>query len=148
MIKGIQFEIPNKWGYILRDILKNINLENYVFEINDDNEIWMENDKQLLIENIINGKDFYKLISKNPYYAIFANIHIYKKGSKIDKIKTYEEFLDSECEFIILIMDSIDVCIYVKDKEILNKIELNAKQNKFKNIKYITDENDHITMLK
>ena len=62
MIRGIQFEIPNKQGYILRDILKNINLENYVFEINDDNEIWMENDKQLLIENIINGEDFNKLM--------------------------------------------------------------------------------------
>ena len=107
-------------------------MENYVFEINDDNEIWMENDKQLLIENIINGEDFNKLISKNPYYAIFANIHIYKKGSKINKIKTYEEFLDSECEFIISIIDGIDVCVYVKDKEILNKIELNPKQNKFK----------------
>ena len=148
MIKGIQFEIPNKWGYVLRDILKDINLANYVFEINDDNEIWMENNKQLFVEEVIGGEDFNKLICQNPYYIIFANIHIYKTGSKISKIKTYKEFLDSECEIIILIIDSINICIYVKDKEKLDKIKLNAKKNEFKNIEYITDVNDYITMLK
>ncbi len=148
MIRGIQFKIPNKWGYMLKDILKNIDLADYDFEINDDNEIWVENNEQLFVEEIIDGEDFNKQISQNPYYIIFANIHIYKIGFKISKIKTYKEFLDSECEIIILIIDSINVCIYMKDKEKLDKIELNAKKNKFKNIEYITDENDNITMLK
>lgn len=146
MIRGIKFEIPNEWGYVLRDILKDINLANCVFYIDNDNEIWTENNEQLFIEDIIDGEDFNKLISKNPYYAIFANIHIYIKGSKISKIKTYEEFLNSECEIIILIIDSMNICIYVKDKEKLDKIELNAKKNEFKNIEYITDENDNVTM--
>ena len=146
MIRGIKFKIPNKWGYILKDILKDISLENYIVKINEDNEIWIENDKQLLEEKIIEGEKFSKLISKNLYYTIFANIHIYEKESKISNIKTYEQFLKSDCEIIILIIDSIDVCIYVKNKEILNRIELNVKENKFKNIKYITDENDNIVM--
>ena len=146
MIRGIKFKIPNKWGYVLKDILKDISLENYIVKINEDNEIWIENDKQLLEEKIIEGEKFSKLISKNLYYTIFANIHIYEKESKISNIKTYEQFLKSDCEIIILIIDSIDVCIYVKNKEILNRIELNVKENKFKNIKYITDENDDITM--
>lgn len=146
MIRGIKFKIPNKWGYILKDILKDISLENYIVKINEDNEIWIENDKQLLEEKIIEGEKFSKLISKNLYYTIFANIHIYEKESKISNIKTYEQFLKSDCEIIILIIDSIDVCIYVKNKEILNRIELNVKENKFKNINYITDENDNIVM--
>lgn len=146
MIRGIKFKIPNKWGYVLKDILKDISLENYIVKINEDNEIWIENDKQLLEEKIIEGEKFSKLISKNLYYTIFANIHIYEKESKISNIKTYEQFLKSDCEIIILIIDSIDVCIYVKNKEILNRIELNVKENKFKNIKYITDENDNIVM--
>ena len=146
MIRGIKFKIPNKWGYILKDILKDISLENYIVKINEDNEIWIENDKQLLEEKIIEGEKFSKLISKNLYYTIFANMHIYEKESKISNIKTYEQFLKSDCEIIILIIDSIDVCIYVKNKEILNRIELNVKENKFKNIKYITDENDNIVM--
>lgn len=146
MIRGIKFKIPNKWGYVLKDILKDISLENYIVKINEDNEIWIENDKQLLEEKIIEGEKFSKLISKNLYYTIFANMHIYEKESKISNIKTYEQFLKSDCEIIILIIDSIDVCIYVKNKEILNRIELNVKENKFKNIKYITDENDDITM--
>lgn len=148
MIRGIQFKIPNKWGYMLKDILKNIDLADYDFEINDDNEIWMENNKQLFVEEVIGGEDFNKLICQNPYYIIFANIHIYKTGSKISKIKTYKEFLDSECEIIILIIDSMNVCIYAKDEEKLDKIELNVKKNEFENIEYITDENDNITMLK
>ena len=106
----------------------------------------MENNKQLFVEVIIDGEDFNPLICENPYYIISANIHIYKKGSKISKIKTYKEFLDSECGIIILIIDSMNVCIYVKDKEILYRIELNAKENKFQNIKYIIDKNDNITM--
>lgn len=146
MIRGIQFKIPNKWGYMLKDILKNIDLADYDFEINDDNEIWMENNEQLFVEDIIDGEDFNKRISQNPYYIIFANIHIYKTGSKISKIKTYKEFLDSECEIIILIIDSMNVCIYAKDKEKLDKIELNVKKNEFENIEYITDENDNVTM--
>ena len=146
MIRGIQFKIPNKWGYMLKDILKNIDLADYDFEINDDNEIWMENNEQLFVEDIMDGEDFNKRISQNPYYIIFANIHIYKTGSKISKIKTYKEFLDSECEIIILIIDSMNVCIYAKDEEKLDKIELNVKKNEFENIEYITDENDNVTM--
>ena len=146
MIRGIKFKIPNKWGYVLKDILKDISLENYIVKINEDNEIWIENNKQLLEEKIIEGEKFSKLISKNLYYTIFANIHIYEKGSKISNIKTYEEFLKSDCKIIILIIDSVDVYIYVRNKEILNRIELNAKENKLKNIKYITDENDNIVM--
>ena len=55
MIRGIKFKIPNKWGYVLKDILKDISLENYIVKINEDNVIWIENDKQLLEEKIIEG---------------------------------------------------------------------------------------------
>lgn len=113
MMRGIKFKIPNKWGYVLKDILKDISLENHIVKINEDNEIWIQNDKQLLEEKIIEGEKFSKLISQNLYYTIFANIHIYEKGSKISNIKTYEEFLKSDCKIIILIIDSVDVYNFV-----------------------------------
>ena len=126
MIRGIQFKIPNKWGYMLKDILKNIDLADYDFEINDDNEIWMENNEQLFVEDIIDGEDFNKLICQNPYYIIFANIHIYKTGSKISKIKTYKEFSTGYIAtrkssiitlFVVLVL--LILCIIYRDYQIV-----------------------------
>lgn len=63
------------------------------------------------------------------------------------ELNTYEDFLKSDCEIIILITDSVFVDIYAKDEMVINKIKYNAEQCDFKDIAYITDENDYRTYL-
>ncbi len=58
------------------------------------------------------------------------------------EIDTYADFLCSKCEFIIFIVDGIFADIYAKDQTIIEIIKKNAEENKFENIRYITDEND------
>ncbi|WP_253073866.1 DUF2691 family protein [Sutcliffiella rhizosphaerae] len=51
------------------------------------------------------GTELKALLENNCYYLIFADLKSYSQG-KVTEIHTYEEFLQSECEFVLLIVDS------------------------------------------
>lgn len=62
-------------------------------------------------------------------------------------IATYEDFLISQCEIVLLIVDSSYVTIYVKDQYVTERLYRKAVQNGYENIAYITDHNDPRTAL-
>lgn len=62
-------------------------------------------------------------------------------------IFTYEDFLVSQCEIVLLIVDSSYVTIYAKDEHVIDCIHRKAVQNGYENIEYITDENNLRTTL-
>ncbi|TYR81408.1 DUF2691 family protein [Priestia megaterium] len=52
------------------------------------------------------------------------------------------EFLNSNCELVLLIIDSTYCTIYCKGANLLNQLYKNAQQHKFKSVAYVTDKND------
>ncbi|MGK0465801.1 DUF2691 family protein [Clostridium sp.] len=96
----------------------------------------------MFLSDVLNGQDFRKTISFPSYYAVFVNLQAYPIGSKVTELNSYEDFLKSNCEIAMFICDNIFVDIYIKDKMIINKIKYTAEQCNFKEIDYITDEND------
>lgn len=152
MLRGVSFEIPNKYGTFLADILKPIELSTYNW-LNQNEEAYIIKDGHLDeelfpgIEEVIDGNLFENRIKNNQYYVIFADLKAFPKGEKVNNIKTYEEFSNSRCELVLLVVDSGYITIYCKDKEKLNFLYRNAIESSFENVEYITDENDGRTGL-
>lgn len=63
------------------------------------------------------------------------------------EIETYQEFVESECTFVLLLVDSSYVTIYSKDQVTVKYLFSKAITAGYKNIEYITDENDTRTKL-
>lgn len=135
---GIEFKYSVYYTNIFKTLLKNINLDNYEWEIVELDASTKNNED---IEQIC-SKDIRKIVnSKEEYVTMFANIRTYPRKSKISIIDNYEDFVQSECELIILIYDVGEFEIYFKENELKEQILKNIKELK---IDYTekTPEND------
>lgn len=96
---------------------------------------------------IYSGEDLYIRISAKDHYVTFADLKAFKEKSLVQEIAAYEEFLNGPCEIVLLIVDCVYVTIYAKNKLVTEQIYRNAVQARYKNIAYITDENDTRTTM-
>lgn len=151
MKRGISFEIPNEYGTILGEVLKPIdttvfswrigNGESYIVVDGELDEALFSEDKKA-----IEGTELKKLLENNKYYIVFADLQAYPKG-EFSEIETYENFIESKCELVLLVVDSCYFTIYCRNKETIELLYKNATDCGFEDIKYITDENDTRTRL-
>ncbi|ENQ3107278.1 DUF2691 family protein [Bacillus cereus] len=151
MRRGIRFEVPNEYGSLLGEVLKPIDITVFSWRIGDGESYMVENDqlgKGLFSEdrNIIDGVELKNLLEGNEYYIIFADLQAYLKGEFSD-IDTYEEFIGSKCQLVLLVVDCSYVTIYCQNKKDLELLYDNARDCGFENVEYITDENDTRTRL-
>lgn len=151
MKRGISFKLPNEYGTFLDDILKPIDISSFSWRIGDSESYKIINNElseALFPEDkkMIEGTALKKLLENDSYYVIFADLQAYPKG-EIAEINTYEEFEKSNCELVLLVVDSYYATIYCKDKDKLELLFKNAQDYAFKDVAYITDENDRRTRL-
>ena len=149
-MRGISFEIPNAYGRYLFEILDNIEITEFIWRIGGGEAYYVEASKldTLLPTGIIvDGQTLKNIISKKDYYLIFADLKGFTKEEDVREIETYQEFLESKCQFVLLVVDSSWIYIYSKDPDIIKQLHSNAVAAKYKNIKYLTDENDTLTTL-
>lgn len=137
---GIRFEIPNEFNQFLNDILENIEFKDCLWKIETD-DIIKNSEESLFDQEIYKDPEFRKIISSNIYYITFANLQCYTSNNFLE-IRTYENFLKSDCYMLLIIVDNTFVDIYAKDSQILNKIRQNAIKYSFKNINRISDPLD------
>ncbi|WP_028403134.1 DUF2691 family protein [Ectobacillus panaciterrae] len=153
MVRGITFEIPNDYGQHLADILKpsDITALNWLVE---PEESYLVADNQLDIpffpdeQEIIDGSTMHNLINSESYYLIFVDVKGFPKGKNAAQITMYEEFVNSDCELIVLIADCSYTTIYCKNEEVTRKLYKNALELEYGNLEYITDENDGRTRMR
>jgi len=150
-MRGLSFEIPNQYGRYFYDILEDININKYFWKSGDGEAYNIENNElgaaMFPHPYTYNGEDFYNQISAKDYYVIFADLKAFKEKTQVQAIATYEDFLISQCEIVLLIVDSSYVTIYVKDQYVTERLYRKAVQNGYENIAYITDEIDLRTTL-
>lgn len=151
MKRGISFEIPNEYGTILGEVLKPIDTTVFSWRIGNGEsyiEVDGELDEALFSEDkkAIEGTELKKLLENNKYYIVFADLQAYPKG-EFSEIETYENFIESKCELVLLVVDSCYFTIYCRNKETIELLYKNATDCGFEDIKYITDENDTRTRL-
>lgn len=144
MIRGIKFKVPTDCKKIFDLILNNIDISKYYWtNIERENQVFLLNESNdfLFEKSQYSGIEFEMLIRNNEYYAVFVKLQACKTDA-CKEIITYSDFLNSDCEMIILITDEIFIDIYVKNSDDLERIKSNAEMNSFLNIQYLTDEND------
>ncbi|APA04042.1 MULTISPECIES: DUF2691 family protein [Bacillus] len=151
MKRGITFNIPNQFGRFAADILQPFPISPYTWFIGDGEayiEFKEDTDTDLFPQNqrIIQGQELRQRLEGNPYYMIFAELKAFP-GGMVTEINTYEEYLESSCELVLLIADCSYVTLYCKDPVMLEALYQQAVQCGFHRVDYVTDENDARTGL-
>ena len=145
-MRGLSFEIPNEYGRYLYDILEDNNIKKYFWKSGDGEAYYIENNElgAALFPQpyTYTGQDLYNRISAKHYYVIFADLKAFKEKTHVQEIATYDDFLNSQCEIALLIVDSTYVTIYIKDQHVTERLYRKAVHNGYENIAFITDEND------
>lgn len=151
MTRGISFEIPNQYGSLLKSILNPIDVAAYNWYVGGE-EAYLANNNQMtpLFSGElygVKGTTLKHIIEQPNYYLIFVNLKAFPQQSTAVSVTTYDEFLASDCQLALLIIDSVYAAIYCKNFGQLKALYDNAQQNNFENVQYITAENDFRTRL-
>lgn len=148
MVRGVEFEILQKTTDTLWKILNCINIEIYKWYIIDDQEeVWNEEQNEDFFDvQDFCGKDFAKKIQAN-HYIVFLKLQAYFTDGIFSDVQTYDEFLKGHCQILVLVNDCEYVEIYCKDENISKAIYNHAISQKHKNVKYISNDNDHRTTM-
>jgi hypothetical protein len=152
MKRGISFEIPNEYGSFLGEILKPFDMTAFNWYIGGEESYFLHDGtlgEPLFPEEVygMDGVLLKGILENNEYYVIFANLKAFPKEKNVIDIDTYEGFFNSDCQFVLLVVDSIYVTIYCKDKDILESLYHNAKINGYDDVQFIAEENDGRTRL-
>ncbi|TRZ39547.1 DUF2691 family protein [Niallia circulans] len=149
MKRGIIFEIPNAHGKFLGDILKPLDIASFNWKIEGESYI-VENGEladTLFPEEVMNGSTLAKRIQDNVYYCICADLKAFLKDQVVHDIETYEQFIESNCLFVLLVVDCTYATIYCKDLDKLECLYEHAKTQGFTSLDYVSDETDERTSL-
>ncbi|RUS45366.1 DUF2691 family protein [Cohnella sp. AR92] len=152
MRRGIQLEIPNEWGNHLGEVLEPFDISRFDWYIGGE-EAYQDvegGEMEPLFQGEtygMKGRDLDEILNSKRYYIIFGNFKAYPQDASIEDVLTYEEFLNSRCQLIVLVVDCSYVAIYCKDTVMLTHLYRNALEKGFENVVYITDENDARTRL-
>lgn len=151
MRRGISFEIPNEYGSLLGEVLKPIVITTFNWRIGS-GESYMVVDEQLDKElfsedrDVIKSAELKNLLETNKYYIIPADLQAFPKG-EIPHIGTFEEFIERNCELVLLVVDCSCVTIYCKNQKAIELLHKNAIDCGFEDVENITDKNDSRTRL-
>lgn len=148
MIRGISFEIPQITTDTLYKIFSTIDISKYCwYNIKNQTEVWDESlKKDFFCKEYYSSQDFLKCIQSN-YYIVFLKLQAYSLSHNFKNICSYNDFIDSDCQLILLINDCEYVEIYSKDQNVLSAIFQAAINSNYNNIRYITDTNDGRTKM-
>lgn len=152
MKRGLTFEIPNKYGSLLGEVLKPVDITTFNWRIGDGESYKVVNnqlDEDLFSfgKEVIEGSELKNLLENNKYYSIFADLKAYPKGEKCLNLESYKDFMKSACEFVLLVVDCSYTTIYCKNQDVIELLYKNAIEYGFENVNYLTDENDARTRL-
>lgn len=146
-VRGISFEIPNEYGHWLANILKPIDCKKYNWLIGSGEEYKLrDNDLMPLFPEdvrLLKGEELLKFVDTvESQYIIFSDLKAFPAGANVLEIDKYEDYVESDCELILLIVDSAYTSIYCKDPKVLSELYGSMESLKVDKLAYITDEND------
>ena len=132
---------------VLKFLFTSLGVNDYDWIISED-EVILQNHRYLLSKHP-NINEFNQFITNEQFVIIFINVQGYKKNSMKSNVNlvSYQDFMKSACEIIVLISDGYLVEIYCKDRDVLRLFAANLKKSGCKDIKYKTLENDGRTKL-
>lgn len=151
MKRGISFELPNDYGSFLKDILQPINVQAFEWHIDNVEAFASRNGSHMTDlfprnREQLTGSELKKVIETEQAYVIFAELRAFR-GPVTSHPATYEEFAASDCQLVLLIVDTIYTTIYCKDQQMLHALYENAHSFGFRDLEYLNEQNDSRTRL-
>ena len=113
-----------------------------MYNIENQNESWQNTPENDLFDSrCYDGKDFLECIKSN-HFVVFLKMQAYYKNGNFFDIHTYDDFIKSDCQLILLVYDCSYVEFYSKDQIEITAIYNNALKHNYLDINFITDNND------
>lgn len=143
MIRGISFEVPQSTTDTLWKILQGADIQQFDwYVVQAQTEVW---DKpfgtDFFTQAAYKGPAFSKRI-RDDHFIVFFKLQAYPHSENFQNISTYETFVQSDCQLLLLVYDCSFVEVYVKSQDVLHVVFQNAVRNRYNNVAYITDSND------
>lgn len=110
----------------LEQFFKKISLDNYDWYVFEDEIIFNNNNFHPPV--CMDGNGLKNNLLHQDNMIVFINLQAYPKGFKPVKIRTYKDFVDSPCQFILLVSDKMCWEVYAKDSVMLDQIIVNVKR--------------------
>lgn len=147
---GIKFKIPNEYGNVLYKILEGIDVAQYYWNIVTDDIVVkrIENQQTITKDRLfdnqwLTGNDFLKIICQSYYYLIFVDVKAFPENSCNIEINTFDEFMDSNCNMMVLCNDSVHASFFCKDSCVVSKVYNNCIAYGFKEVELIPYADGH-----
>ncbi|PGB95055.1 DUF2691 family protein [Bacillus toyonensis] len=148
---GINFVVPQDTQFHISvlDLLKNYNFQDYLWQI-DDADVFIYDSfgnitDEPLFENkrFLNGNKMGDILKNKNFDSIFFTICTFPDTKKSNPtwIRTAADFLNTDCEFILSIVDGFDIRILCKDKDLLKALYQHVQNLGYVGIEYLTENN-------
>lgn len=139
---GVSFEIPQVTNSVLWNILGVIDISKYSWYCDrKQTEVWDEaHERDFFAYTYYDGEQFSKHIQSN-HRIVFLKLQGHTTMQDFSSIQTYNEFVHSDCQIIVLIYDCENVEIYIKNVVELEAIYERVKASGYQNIEFIDDKN-------
>lgn len=135
MLRGINFEEDNAENVLFK-LDSIMNLTQYTWYI-DDTEL----NFYIFPCKECSGKEFKDMLEELSLLS-FARIRRYPIGAQIDCIDEYEDFVKSDCDFLMLFYDGGFYEIFGKDEKLLLDVMDLCLKEGYEKARYVYDGND------
>ena len=144
MIRVIFLHLEGEYGFILDELLKKIDIHSMIWEIGFTEVFPTER----FSADWMDVEAFGKLIKAEPDYLLrMGEFKAFPNKQDIVSINTYQDFIRSNCQIVILIDYSRYMDIYAKNLAVIEQIRENSKNVGTEEVHYITDDNDERTKM-
>lgn len=144
MIRGLSFKISQGISNPLFNILAGVDAEKYSwFCVPNQEEVWdTDSNLPFFKKADYNGREFADLI-KRDCNIIFLKLQAYISKSEYFNISSYDEFIKSDCQLLLLVYDCIFAEIYCRNTDITKAIYNSIINKRYSDVAFITDSNDN-----
>jgi hypothetical protein len=148
---GIHFHAPEDENFFLSvlSLLEPFNFKNYSWQV-DASEIYLKDScgnftSEALLDDdqFISGNKLEQNLRNKNYFLIFLTICAFPElGKSIStRILTATDFINTDCEFVLSIVDGFDISILCKDEELLTTLYQHVQDLGYVDTKYLTENN-------
>ncbi|PEP77217.1 DUF2691 family protein [Bacillus pseudomycoides] len=146
---GINFFAPQdaKFDISILNLLETFNFQNYLWQINDADVLIKDSSCNITDESLFENKRFITgnklehILRTKDFYLIFFTICAFsnKKKSIPTRLLTMTDFINSDCKFLLSVVDGLDISILCKDEGLLKKLYQRVQDLGYLNTEYLTE---------
>jgi len=139
---GIKFKVPIGYHDHLCKIFDSIDVTNFDWDIITDDIIDPDRTKNIsgiFCADTVDGRCLLSRITKKSYQLIFADLKAYPVGSEHKTINTFEDYISSDCQIVLLCIDSAYIDFFCKNASVLDTVHKNCLANDYENIEFLSE---------